>query len=80
MAFGCINTLEWMVCKHGFSHLSNFVPESNYNKLVCITLIDFFYHFLRSTLYNQTGHLFTFYKQYRDTVSYRDIFGSDMYY
>ena len=29
--------------KHGFSNLSNLIPKSNYNKLVCIT---FFYHFL----------------------------------
>ena len=35
--------------KHGFSHLSNFIPKSNCNKLVCITLIDFFYHFLTNT-------------------------------
>ena len=35
--------------KPGFSHLSNFIPKSNYNKLVCITLIDLFYHFLTNT-------------------------------
>ena len=26
-----------------------FIPKTNYNKLVCITLIDFFYHFLINT-------------------------------
>ena len=36
--------------------------------------------------YNQTGHLFTIYKhftnyfKYHDTVSYHDIFDSDMQY
>ena len=35
--------------KHGFSHLSNFVTESNCNKLVCISLINFCYHFLTNT-------------------------------
>ena len=35
--------------------------------------------------YNQTGHLFTLYKhfnyfKYHDTVSYHDIFGSNMQY
>ena len=35
--------------KPGLSNLSNFIPKSNYNKLVCITLIDFFYHFLTNT-------------------------------
>ena len=49
----------WLLCvsipwcgqfsKHGFSHLSNFLTESNCNKLVCISLIDFFYHFLTNT-------------------------------
>ena len=59
----------------------DFIPKSNCNKLVCITLIDFFHDFLTNT-----GHLFTFYKhfnyyfKYRDTVSYHDIFGSDMQY
>ena len=46
LAFGCIDTLE---CKPGFSNLPDFIPKSNYNKLVCITLIDFFYHFLTNT-------------------------------
>ena len=55
--------------KHGFSHLSNFIPKSNCNKLVCITLID---HFLTNTT--------NYYFKYRDTVSYRDIFGSDTQY
>ena len=32
-----------------FSNLPNFIPKSNYNKLVCTTLIDFFYHFLTNT-------------------------------
>ena len=46
LAFGCIDTLE---CKPAFSNLPDFIPKSNYNKLVCITLIDFFYHFLTNT-------------------------------
>ena len=28
--------------KPSFSNLPNFIPKTNYNKLVCITLIDFF--------------------------------------
>ena len=65
LAFGCID---------GFSTLQ----KSNYNKLVCIILIDFFY--------NQTRHLFTFYKSFNyyskhhGTLSYHDIFDSDMQY
>ena len=46
LAFGCINT---QFSKHGFSNLSNLIPKSNYKKLVCITFIDFFYHFLTNT-------------------------------
>ena len=60
--------------KPGFSH---FVLKLNYNKVVCITLIDFYY---------LISHLFTFYKhfiyyfKYRDTVLYCDIFGSSTQY
>ena len=44
-------SIHWNVqfSKHGFSHLSNFIPKSNCNKLVCITLIDFFYYLLTNT-------------------------------
>ena len=35
--------------KHGFSNSSHFIPKSNYKKLVCLTFIDFFYHFLTNT-------------------------------
>ena len=62
--------------KPGFSNLLNFIPKSNYNKLASITLIDFFLPFLDN--YNQTGHLFTFYKyfnyffEYCDTVLNRE--------
>ena len=43
--------IHWsgQLSKPGFSNLPNFIPKSNYNKLVCITLIDFFYHFLTNT-------------------------------
>ena len=60
--------------KPSFSH---FIPKLNYNKVVCITLIDLFY---------QLRHLFTFYKhfnyysKYHDTVSYSDIFGNGTQY
>ena len=58
-----------------FSHLSNFIPKSNYNKLVCITLINFFYHFLTTTT-KQDIYIRKFYKhlnfyfKYCDTVLY----------
>ena len=44
-------SIHWngLFSKHGFSNLPNFIPKSNYNKLVRITLIDFFYHFLINT-------------------------------
>ena len=53
--------------------------------IVHIILIDFFYHFLIDN-YNQTGNLLTLYKlfnfcfEYRDTILYRDIFGSNTQY
>ena len=56
--------------KPGFSH---FIPKLNYSKVVCITLLDFYY---------QIRHLFTLYKhfnyyfKYHDTVLYNDIFGN----
>ena len=37
LAFGCIDTMDEQFSK------------SNYNKLVCVTLIDFIYHFLTNT-------------------------------
>ena len=48
LAFGCIDALEF---KPGFSNLPDFIPKSNYmyNKLVYVTLIDFFYYFLTNT-------------------------------
>ena len=43
LAFVCINTLECrQFGKHCFSNLPNYIPKSNYNKLVCITSIHFF--------------------------------------
>ena len=42
-------SMQWNGQQTWFSHLSNFISKSNYNKLVCITLIDFFYHFLTNT-------------------------------
>ena len=64
--------------KPGFS---NFIPKSNCNKLVCITLIDFFYHFLTNTTKQDIYlHFISYYFKYRNTVSYRDIFGSDTQY
>ena len=59
-----------------FSHLSNFIPKSNYNKLVGITLINFFYHFL-TTITKQDMYLAFQISWY---CLYRDIFGSDMHY
>ena len=61
--------------------LSNFIPKSNYKKLVCITLIDFFYHFLTNTTKQDIYlHFISVSILFRDTVSYRDIFSSDMQY
>ena len=54
------------------------MPKSNYNKLVCITLIDFFYHFLTNTTKQDIYlHFISISIKYHDTVSHRDIFGSD---
>ena len=64
--------------------LSNFIHKSNYNKLVCITLIDFFYHFLTTTtkqdIYLHFISIFNYCFEYCDTVSYHDIFGSNTQY
>ena len=80
----------WLLCvlihqisKPDFYNLPNFIPKSNYNKLVCITLIDFFYYLLttktKQDIYLHYNKHFNYFK-YHDTVSYRDIFGSDMQY
>ena len=52
----------WLLCvlihqisRPGFSNLPNFIPKSNHNKLVSITLIDFFYYYFVDN-YNKTGH------------------------
>ena len=71
--------------KPGFSHLSNFIPKSNYNKLVCITLIDSFYHFLTSTTKQDIYLHFMSISIIISNimilaVSYRDIFCSDTQY
>ena len=35
-------------------HWNGHFSKSNYNKLVCVTLIDFFYHFLTNTTKKRT--------------------------
>ena len=73
LAFGCIDT---QFSKPGISHMSNFKPKRNYNKLACINLIDF--------KYNPTGHSFSFYIQLLFQISWYCIvsryFGSDTWY
>ena len=71
--------------KPGFPHLSNFIPKSNNNKLVCITLIDSFYHFLTSTTKQDIYLHFMSISIIISNimilaVSYRDIFCSDTQY
>ena len=66
--------LDWcgQFTKPDYSNLSNFIPKSNYNKLVCIILIDFFYYLLTTTT-KQDIYLHYIYKHfnyfnYSDTV------------
>ena len=57
----------------------------DYNKLVCIILIHFFYHFLTG-MTKQDVCLFTLHKyfnysfKYRETLLFHDIFGNNTQY
>ena len=80
---------NWLLCvlihqisRPGFSNLPNFIPKSNYNKLVCITLIDLFYYLLTTT---RKQDIYLHYKSISIisnimTVLCHGTFGSDTQY